>query len=144
MNSAQALVTKFQKQVDEVFTLVSKLNEQAKLIQSLRSKEKTTNNQLLIEKAELRVAELNKKKNLVQKVCMKVAQHDELIQLDPLNTERLVVALFKGKYYDDLKMVLQIILDKQTTILLTFSELGAIFDLSLKDESLKFEYSFID
>ena len=41
-------------------------------------------------------------------------------------------------------MVLQIILDKQTTILLTFSELGAIFDLSLKDESLNFEYSFID
>lgn len=61
-----------------------------------------------------------------------------------MNTERLVVALFKGKYYDDLKMVLQIILDKKTTILLTFSELGVIFDLSLKDEDLKFEYSFID
>lgn len=75
---------------------------------------------------------------------MKLAQHDELIQLDPLNTERLVVALFKGKYYDDLKMVLQIILDKKTTILLTFSELGVIFDLSLKDENFKFEYSFID
>lgn len=112
MNSPQSIVAKFQRLVDDAFTLSSKIWEQQKLISDLKSKEKTTPTLAKLQKAQLKLEELVKKTPQIQKVCIKLAQHDELVQLDPLNTERLVVCLWKCKLYEDLKMVLGILLDK--------------------------------
>ena len=83
-----------------------------------------------------------KKTHQIQKPCLKLASHDELLKFDPLNAERLVVGLWKGSFNEDLKMVIKIMIENKE-IVIAFSELGEIFESAL---SGKFElnYNLID
>lgn len=79
-----------------------------------------------------------KKTHQIQKPCLKLASHDELLKLDPLNAERLVVGLWKGSFYEDLKMVIKILMENKE-IAIAFSELSEIFESTLNG---KFDLGF--
>lgn len=42
----------------------------------------------------------------IQMAALYLAKHDEMVKKDPLNTERLAYCLWKGEFYDDLKIVI--------------------------------------
>lgn len=52
------------------------------------------------------------KKNFCATATLYLAQHDDLVAREPEQVERLVITLLNAKMLDDLKFVMEIVLDK--------------------------------
>ncbi len=71
------------------------------------------------------------KKRVIEFPGIYLAKHDELVEMDPLNVERLILSLYYGEFWSDLEMALKIVLDKRNDCLLTFPELSKLFSSAL-------------
>ncbi len=69
------------------------------------------------------------KKNFTSTATLYLAQHDDLVKREPLQVENLLKSLLKAKMLDDVKFVLEIILDKKDLMMLTCKELKRCFQL---------------
>ena len=63
------------------------------------------------------------KKNFTSTATLYLAQHDDLVKREPLQVENLLKSILKAKMLDDVKFVLEIILDKKDLMMLTCKEL---------------------
>jgi hypothetical protein len=77
-----------------------------------------------------KLSKLESEKSIIHRAALYLAKHEELVHRDPLNTERLVYALMKAEMSENLRMVVEVLLDNRGSIIHTFSELKQIFELA--------------